>query len=66
MAEKVFETKEGRIRDSAGRTNLTTARRVLTLAGWAGAGMVRQRGHIAPDTWRPGTAPEWNCSRVPP
>jgi hypothetical protein len=52
MAEKAFEPKQGRIRDSAGRTNLTTARRVLTQAGRAGAGIVRQRGHIARDALR--------------
>jgi type IV secretory pathway VirD2 relaxase len=57
MADKAFEPKQGRIRDSAGRTNLTTARRVLTQAGRAGAGIVRQHGHIAPDARRRGTAP---------
>jgi type IV secretory pathway VirD2 relaxase len=57
MADRAFEPKQGRIRDSGGRTNLTTARRVLTQAGRAGAGIVRQRGHIARDArWR-GTAP---------
>src|SRR5512145_2484987 len=57
MTERAFEPKQGRIRDSGGRTNLTTARRVLTQAGRAGAGIVRQRGHIARDArWR-GTAP---------
>jgi type IV secretory pathway VirD2 relaxase len=57
MAERAFEPKQGRIRDSARRTNLTTARRVLTQAGRAGAGIVRQRGHIARDALRRGTAP---------
>ena len=57
MADRVFEPKQGRIRDSAGHTNLTTARRILTRAGRAGAGIVRQRGHIAPDAHRRGTAP---------
>jgi hypothetical protein len=57
MADRAFEPKQGRIRDSGGRTNLTTARRVLTQAGRAGAGIVRQRGHIAPDARRRGTAP---------
>jgi hypothetical protein len=57
MAERAFEPKQGRIRDSGGRTNLTTVRRVLTQAGRAGAGIVRQRGHIAPDARRRGTAP---------
>jgi type IV secretory pathway VirD2 relaxase len=57
MADRAFEPKQGRIRDGGGRTNLTTARRVLTQAGRAGAGIVRQRGHIARDAqWR-GTAP---------
>jgi type IV secretory pathway VirD2 relaxase len=57
MAERAFEPKQGRIRDSGGCTNLTTSRRVLTQAGRAGAGIVRQRGHIAPDARRRGTAP---------
>ena len=57
MADKAFEPKHGRIRDAEGRTNLTTARRILTQAGRAGAGIVRQRGHIAPDARRRGTAP---------
>jgi type IV secretory pathway VirD2 relaxase len=57
MADRAFEPKQGRIRDSGGHTNLTTARRVLTQAGRAGAGIVRQRGHIAPDARRRGTAP---------
>jgi type IV secretory pathway VirD2 relaxase len=57
MAERAFEPKQGRVRDSGGGTNLTTARRVLTQAGRAGAGVVRQRGHIAPDARRRGTAP---------
>jgi hypothetical protein len=57
MTDRAFEPKQGRIRDSGVRTNLTTARRVLTQAGRAGAGIVRQRGHIARDArWR-GTAP---------
>jgi type IV secretory pathway VirD2 relaxase len=57
MAERAFEPKQGRIRDSGGRTNLTTSRRILTQAGRAGTGIVRQRGHIARDAqWR-GTAP---------
>jgi type IV secretory pathway VirD2 relaxase len=57
MADRAFEPKQGRIRDSGGRTNLTTARRVLTQAGRAGAGIVQHRGHIARDAhWR-GTAP---------
>jgi type IV secretory pathway VirD2 relaxase len=57
MADRAFEPKQGRIRDSGGRTNLITSRRVLTQAGRAGAGIVRQRGHIAPDARRRGTAP---------
>jgi type IV secretory pathway VirD2 relaxase len=57
MAERAFEPKQGRIRDSGGRTNLTTTRRVLTQTGRAGAGIVRQHGHIAPDARRRGTAP---------
>lgn len=56
MVDRAFEPKQGRIRDSGRRTNLTTARRVLTQAGRAGAGIVRQRGHIAPDARRRGTA----------
>jgi type IV secretory pathway VirD2 relaxase len=57
MADRAFEPRQGRIRDSGGRTNLTTARRVLKQTGRAGAGIVRQRGHIAPDARRRGTAP---------
>jgi type IV secretory pathway VirD2 relaxase len=57
MAERAFEPKQGRIREGGGRTNLTTARRVLTHAGRAGAGVVRQHGHIARDAIRRGTAP---------
>ena len=63
MVEMAFEPKQGRIRDSAGRTSFTTARRVLTQAGRAGASIVRQRGHIAPDARRRGTAPGFVCAR---
>jgi len=48
MAGRVFEPKRGRVRDVGGRTSLTTAWRVLGRAGRAGAGSMRQRGHMAP------------------
>ena len=57
MADNAFEPKLGRIRNSKSGTNLTTTRRIVTQAGRAGAGIVRQRGHIAPDARRRGLAP---------
>ena len=57
MADNVFEPKLGRIRDSKSGTNLTTTRRIVTQAGRAGAGLVRSRGHVAPDARRRGLAP---------
>jgi hypothetical protein len=57
MADNAFEPKLGRIRDSKSATNLTTTRRIVTQAGRAGAGLVRSRGHVAPDARRRGLAP---------
>jgi type IV secretory pathway VirD2 relaxase len=56
MADKAFEPKLGRIRDSKSTTNLRTTRRIVREAGRAGAGLLRQRGHIAPDARRRGMA----------
>jgi type IV secretory pathway VirD2 relaxase len=57
MADNGFEPKLGLIRDAKSSTNLRTTRRIVTQAGRAGAGLLRQRGHIAPDARRRGTAP---------
>jgi type IV secretory pathway VirD2 relaxase len=56
MADNAFEPKLGRIRDAKNPTNLRTTRRIVTEAGRAGAGLLRQRGHIAPDARRRGMA----------
>src|SRR5512145_2025307 len=57
MGDNAFQPKPGRIRDSQSRANLRTTRRIVIQAGRAGAGLLRQRGHIAPDARRRGTAP---------
>ena len=57
MAADDFEPKLGRIRETKGRTNLRTTKRILEHTAKAGAGMVRQRGHIMPGTRRRGMAP---------
>jgi len=57
MSDNAFEPKLGRIRDSKSSANLRTTRRIVELAGRAGAGLVRQRGHIAPGARRRGIAP---------
>jgi type IV secretory pathway VirD2 relaxase len=57
MSDSAFEPKLGRIRDAKSTTNLRTTRRIVTQAGRAGAGILRQRGHIAPDARRRGMAP---------
>ncbi|MGE0853845.1 MAG: DUF3363 domain-containing protein [Hyphomicrobiaceae bacterium] len=56
MADNTFEPKLGRIGDPKSSTNLRTTRRIVTQAGRAGAGLLRQRGHIAPDARRRGMA----------
>ena len=57
MAGSEFEPKLGRIRDSKRSINLRTTRRIIEQAGRAGAGIVRQRGHILPGTRHRGMAP---------
>jgi type IV secretory pathway VirD2 relaxase len=57
MAADDFEPKLGRIREPKGRGNLRTTKRILQQASKAGAGTVRQRGHILPGTRRRGMAP---------
>jgi type IV secretory pathway VirD2 relaxase len=56
MADNAFEPKLGRIRDAKSTTNLRTTRRIVREAGRAGAGLLRQRGHVAPDARRRGMA----------
>ncbi len=56
MADNAFEPKLGRIRDAKSTTNLRTTRRIVREAGRAGAGLLRHRGHVAPDARRRGMA----------
>ena len=57
MAADDFEPKLGRIRESKGRTNLRTTKRILEHTAKAGTGTLRQRGHIMPGTRRRSMAP---------